>query len=231
MIELIGLDGDDTLWHNESLFSVTQAAFRDLLAPYVSEPHLDDRLLATERRNIRLFGYGIKGFTLAMIETAIEVSSGRVTGTEIQAIIDAGKAMLEHPVELLDGVRPALEQLRVDGHRLVLVTKGDLFDQESKLARSGLAELFDDVQVVSEKDEATYRRVLAVQHVDPAAFLMVGNSVRSDVLPVLAVGGRAVHVPYPLTWALEEAELEPRHRDSCWELRSLSELPQLVERL
>ena len=231
MIELIGVDGDDTLWHTESLFSVTQAAFRDLLDPYVSEAELDDKLLATERRNIRLFGYGIKGFTLAMIETAIEVSSGRVKGTEIQAIIDAGKAMLEHPVELLDGVRPALELLKEGGHRLVLVTKGDLFDQESKLARSGLAELFDDVQVVSEKDEATYRRVLAAQHVDPAAFLMVGNSVRSDVLPVLAVGGRAVHVPYPLTWALEVAELEPWHRASCWELRSLSELPRLVEGL
>jgi putative hydrolase of the HAD superfamily len=231
VIELIGVDGDDTLWHTESLFSVTQAGFRELLAPYVSDARLDEVLLATERRNIRLFGYGIKGFTLAMIETAIEVSSGRVNGAEIQAIIDAGKAMLEHPVELLDGVRPALEQLRLGGHRLVLVTKGDLFDQESKLARSGLAELFDDVQVVSEKDEATYLRVLATQHVDPAAFLMVGNSVRSDVLPVLAVGGRAVHVPYPLTWALEVAELEPWHRASCFELRSLAELPELVERL
>ena len=231
VIELIGLDGDDTLWHTESLFSVTQAAFRDLLAPYVSDADLDDRLVATERRNIRLFGYGIKGFTLAMIETAIEVSAGRVSGTDVQSIIDAGKAMLEHPVELLDGVQPALEQLRDAGHRLVLVTKGDLFDQESKLARSGLAELFHDVQVVSEKDEVTYRRVLAIHHVDPAAFLMVGNSVRSDVLPVLAVGGRAVHVPYPLTWALEVAELGEQHQGSCWELSSLSELPALVEQL
>jgi putative hydrolase of the HAD superfamily len=176
-----------------------------LLAPYCAPSVLDERLLATERRNLRYFGYGVKGFVLSMVETAIEVSEGRVTAGEVAAILDAGKAMLDHPVELLEGAREALEAL-AGRRRLVLVTKGDLFDQESKLARSGLGELFERVEVVAEKDERAYRRVLSAVGVAPPSFAMVGNSVRSDVLPVLGVGARAVHVPYPITWALEDAD-------------------------
>lgn len=230
MIATVAFDGDDTLWHNESVFSVTQEAFRRLLSPYVGGPGVDEALFATERRNLALFGYGVKGFTLSMVETAVEVTGGRVTAAEVRAILEAGKAMLGHPVELLDGVRDAVEAL-AGTHRLMLVTKGDLFDQESKLARSGLAEAFSAVEIVSEKDERTYRRILDAYGLDPDAFLMVGNSVRSDVLPVVAVGARAVHVPYHLTWAHEVAEVPDEARDRCWELASLGELAALLERI
>lgn len=227
MITAIAFDGDDTLWHNETIFSVTQGKFRDLLRDYVDETEITERLVAVERRNLALFGYGIKGFTLSMIETAIEVSGGRVTSAEIQRLIDYGKSMLSHPVELLDGVRPVVEALR-DDYRLVLVTKGDLFDQESKLARSGLAELFWRIEIVSEKDEATYRRILGAHGIDPAEFLMVGNSVRSDILPVVAIGARAVHVPYHVTWVHEQVDLDEAARAGFFELESVAQLPGLL---
>lgn len=230
MFDLIGVDGDDTLWHNESIFSMTQERFRALLAGFVTPEELDRRLLDTERRNLRTFGYGIKGFTLSMIETAIEVSDRRVGAAEIEAILGFAKDMAVHPVELLDGAREAVTTLG-ERHRLVLVTKGDLFDQESKVARSGLGELFSRIEVVAEKDEATYRRVLDAAGVPPSRFCMVGNSVRSDVLPVLAIGGTAVHVPYPLTWALEHGVVPDTHRDRWHELASLGELPALLDRL
>jgi putative hydrolase of the HAD superfamily len=229
VIEVVGVDGDDTLWHSERIFSVTHDRMRALLSRYIAPSVMDERLLATERRNLRYFGYGVKGFVLSMVETAIEVSGGRVTAAEVADILDAGKAMLDHPVELLDGAREALEALA--GHRrLVLVTKGDLFDQESKLARSGLGELFERVEVVAEKDERAYRRVLAAMAVGPPAFAMVGNSIRSDVLPVLGLGGRAVHVPYPITWALEEAD--PGPAAGRYEvLEDLRALPDALARL
>jgi putative hydrolase of the HAD superfamily len=229
VIEVVGVDGDDTLWHSETIFSVTHERVRALLAPYVPPEVLDERLLATERRNLRYFGYGVKGFVLSMVETAIEVSEGRVTAGEIAEILDAGKAMLDHPVELLEGAREALEAV-AGQRRLVLVTKGDLFDQESKLARSGLGELFERVEVVAEKDERAYRRVLTGVGVSPPAFAMVGNSLRSDVLPVLGLGARAVHVPYPITWALEEADagaVAGRYEV----LDSLRSLPDALRRL
>ena len=205
MIDTIAFDGDDTLWHNESLFSMTQDRFRGLLAHAADPADIDARLLAAERRNLGVYGYGIKGFVLSMIETAIEVTDGRVAAQDIQSLIDFGKAMLQHPVELLDGVAEVVES--VSGrYRLLLVTKGDLFDQESKIARSGLAERFAAVEIVSEKDPDTYRRILERHGVAPERFVMVGNSVRSDILPVLAVGGHAVHVPYHVTWAHEVAD-------------------------
>ena len=229
MIEVVGVDGDDTLWHSESLFSVTHDRMRALLSPYVRPSVLDERLLATERRNLRYFGYGVKGFVLSMVETAIEVSEARVSAGEVATIIEAGKEMLDHPVELLDGAREALEAL-AGRRRLVLVTKGDLFDQESKLARSGLGELFERVEVVAEKDERAYRRVLSGVGVAPPAFAMVGNSIRSDVLPVLGLGARAVHVPYPITWALEDAD--PGPAAGRYEvLDDLRELPEALQRL
>ena len=200
----IGFDGDDTLWHNETLFSVTQDRFRAMLS-HVDPTELDRRLLDTERRNLNFFGYGIKGFILSLIETAIEVTDGRIEARDIQTILDAGKTMLTHPVDLLEGVAETVERLS-DHHRLLLITKGDLFDQESKIARSGLSPHFAGVEIVSEKDPDTYRRVLARHGVRPERFVMVGTSVRSDVLPVLALGGQAVHIPYHLTWAHEAVE-------------------------
>ena len=208
MIDTIAFDGDDTLWHNESLFSMTQDRFRALLANHLqgAEPaDIDRRLLQAERENLRVYGYGIKGFVLSMIETAVDLTDGRIGGRDIQSLVEFGKAMLDHPVDLLDGVQEVVEGLS-GRYRLMLVTKGDLFDQESKIARSGLAERFDAIEIVSEKDPATYRRLLDRHGVDPARFVMVGNSVRSDILPVLAVGSHAVHVPYHVTWAHEVAE-------------------------
>lgn len=224
MIDTIGFDGDDTLWHNESLFSMTQERFRALLAHSADPAALDRRLLEAERANLRVYGYGIKGFVLSMIETAIAVTDGRVPARDLQSLIEFGKAMLDHPVELLPGVAEVVEALSRT-HRLILVTKGDLFDQESKVARSGLAERFAAVEIVSEKDPATYRRVLARHGIDPARFVMVGNSVRSDILPVLAAGAHAVHVPYAITWAHEEAAPPDEHYRR---IDSVLDLPPLL---
>jgi putative hydrolase of the HAD superfamily len=228
---VIGLDGDDTLWHSEQLFVDAQARFRSLLAPHtdLGPAALDARLVDVERRNMTSFGYGVKAFTLSLVETAIEATDGAVPASAIQQILDLGRVLLDHPVQLLDGVLDAVDALS-DRYRLMLVTKGDLLHQESKVARSGLAEMLWAVEIVSEKDEATYRRVLAKHGVDPAAFVMVGNSVRSDVLPVLEVGGRAVHVPYHVTWELEHAEADPDRHDFPV-LASIAELPACIAEL
>jgi putative hydrolase of the HAD superfamily len=229
MIDVVAFDGDDTLWHNESVFNVTQDRFRELMRPYVAERDLDEQLLAVEMRNLELFGYGVKSFTLSMIETAIELSDGKIAGTEVQTIIEAGRAMLQHPVELLFGVADAVDAVSAT-HPVMLITKGDLFDQESKLARSGLGDRFERVEIVARKDESTYERLLRRHSLDPARFVMVGNSPRSDIAPVLALGGWAVHVPYPLTWAHEEDIDEtlllshPRYRA----IATLDELPGLL---
>jgi putative hydrolase of the HAD superfamily len=229
MIGTIAFDGDDTLWHNESLFSMTQDRFRALLAESVDAEVVDARLMATERENVAVYGYGVKGFTLSMIETAIEVTNGSVDAGAISRILSFAKDQLSHPVELLPGVCDVLDALS-DRYRLLLITKGDLFDQESKIARSGLAERFDAIEVVAEKDRLVYGRVLQRNHVDPAQFLMVGNSVRSDVLPVLEVGGQAALVPYHLIWELERAE-PPHAHDGYWELEHIGQVPELVARL
>ncbi len=230
MVDVIAFDGDDTLWHNETLFSVTQEKFRALLRPYVEESDIDASLLATEKRNLALFGYGIKGFTLSMIETAIEVSGGRVTATEVQTLIEHGKAMLDHPVELLDGVEEIIDSLG-QVYRIMLITKGDLFDQESKIARSGLAERFWKIEIVSEKDPDTYRRILATNDIAADDFLMVGNSVRSDILPVLEIGGRAVHIPYHVTWEHEQADPLSAEGRAYRTLDSIVELPLILRDL
>lgn len=227
MITTLGFDGDDTLWHNETIFSMTQEKFRQLLLRYVPGIEIDKILYITELRNLKMFGYGIKGFTLSMIETAIEVSQGRVTATDIQRIIDFGKAMLEHPVELIQGAAATLNALQ-GTYQLILITKGDLFDQESKLARSGLAETFSKIEILSEKDERTYRHLLDRHGVPVETFMMVGNSLRSDVLPVLAIGGQAVHVPYPVTWIHEDAHDSRRLPSGYRTLPRLADLPGLL---
>jgi putative hydrolase of the HAD superfamily len=202
---VVALDGDDTLWHNETLFVATHDEFRSLLARHVemSAPAIDELLLKVERRNLGVYGYGIKGFILSMIETAIEITKGRIPADEIKSLLDLGRQMLVHPVALIDGVEEVIAALRQDGHQIWLITKGDLFDQEAKIARSGIAEKFDRIEIVSEKDEGVYQRLLDRQGVAPRDFVMAGNSLRSDVLPVIAIGGRAFHVPYHVTWAHE----------------------------
>lgn len=209
-IEVIGIDGDDTLWHSEGHFHVTEQHFVEILEPWVDAGTVSSALLEAERRNLALFGYGVKGFTLSMIETALTLSGHRIDATQVERILALGKELLAHPVELLDGVAETLDVLRSD-HRLVLITKGDLFHQESKVAASGVAELFEGIEIVAEKDPATYARVLARMGAAPQAFCMVGNSVRSDIAPVLELGGSGVHVPYHVTWALEHAEVSDSH--------------------
>ena len=181
-----------------------------MLAAHGDPAALHPRLYAVQRRNLALYGYGARSMTLSMIETALELTGGAVTGPEIQQLLDLGKNLLRFRIELLPGVAEVLPELRRRGHRLLLLTKGDLFDQESKLARSGLGHLFDHVEIVSEKDEATYRRLLQRYQATPESFVMVGNSLKSDVLPVVRLGYRAIHVPYHATWVHEqvgEAEL------------------------
>jgi putative hydrolase of the HAD superfamily len=229
VIDVIGLDADDTLWHNETLYSHTQEQFRQLLAPYHSSAWIDERLYTTEMRNLATYGYGIKGFTLSMIETAIELTEGRIGGREIARIIELARAMMAAPVELLPGVAETLPALAAR-YRLLLITKGDLFDQESKVARSGLGAHFERVEIVSDKTEASYRQVLARHGIAPERFVMVGNSLRSDVVPVIAIGARAVYIPYHLTWA-HEAVAPPVGERRYIELASIRELPAALAAL
>lgn len=229
MIDVVALDGDDTLWHSENQFVMTQDRFKELLAGRADPDLLDARLMAHERENLQVFGYGVKGFTLSMIETAIEVTEGRIDTADIQAIIDGAKEMLQHPVELLDGVAETVQALIKD-YRVMVITKGDLFHQESKLARSGLVEDLWQVEIVAEKDEASYRRIFERYGLDPATFVMVGNSVKSDILPVLALGGRAVHIEYEMTWEMEHAEADKAH-EGYWELDTIRDLPTLLATL
>jgi putative hydrolase of the HAD superfamily len=226
-VEVVAFDGDDTLWHNETIFTMTQERFEALLEPYVDPRHVHERMLATERRNVALFGYGIKGFILSMIETAIEVTDRRVTVDELDTLLEFGKEMLRHPTELLEGARDAIEATAALA-RVVLITKGDLFDQESKLARSGLGELFETIEIVSEKDEARYERVLRDLGIGADQFVMVGNSMRSDIVPVVNIGARAVHVPYHVTWALEEIDPADAPVERWWRIEHLSALPALL---
>jgi len=226
MFDLIAFDADDTLWHSEDQYVGTQDRFKQLLAPYHSAEWIDRKLFATEMRNLRLFGYGIKGVMLSMIETAIEVTQGKIPAEDIDAILRFGRVMIEHPVELIDGAREVIDTLRARDHEVWLITKGDLFDQESKIARSGLTELFHRIEIVSEKDEGTYRRLLERHGVEPEEFAMVGNSIRSDILPVTAIGAAAFHVPYHVTWALEVVSGEVSAEFVT--LSSLRELPSAL---
>ncbi|HKA83761.1 MAG TPA: HAD family hydrolase [Acidimicrobiales bacterium] len=232
-IEVVAFDGDDTLWHSESHFVDAHARFVALVAPYVDgDPAvIDERVVGTERANLAIYGYGAKAFTLSLIESAIDLTGGRVTSDEISAILDVGKRLLDRPVELLDGVEEVVARLDDDGHRLIVVTKGDLFHQESKVAGSGLADRFDRIEIVSEKDVATYRRVMTETGVAPEHFLMIGNSVRSDILPVVELGGHAAHLPYVYTWELEHVPDADAERMGFHELTSIRQVPELVGRL
>ncbi|SLN48437.1 HAD family hydrolase [Ruegeria meonggei] len=225
----IGFDADDTLWHNERFFQLTQTHFAELLADHAGRDHLLERLLAAEKRNIRHYGYGIKGFTLSMIETAIEVTEDRVPASVIRQLIEAGQDMLAHPIELLPHAREAIETVATT-HRVVLITKGDLIDQERKLAQSGLGELFDAVEIVSEKSPETYHAIFGQYDEGPASAMMVGNSMRSDVVAPIKAGCWGVYVPHGLVWEIEQAETpadNPRYR----ELQDLGELAGLVRAL
>lgn len=204
MLKLVGFDADDTLWHSEVYFRNVHDEFERILGHYLDlgNAKVHERLLDVERVNIKLFGYGVKGMVLSMLETAITVSAERISARHLHEIIDLGKDVLTHPVDLIAGIPEAVAEIARE-YQVVLITKGDLFHQESKVAKSGLSSLFGRIEIVSEKDPATYRRVLSEFGLDASQFLMVGNSIRSDIAPVLQIGGFAVHMPYALTWAME----------------------------
>ncbi|HWA09611.1 MAG TPA: HAD family hydrolase [Opitutaceae bacterium] len=224
---IIGFDADDTLWHNEVIFERAHERYRALLADYHDAATVDRTLLTIEMRNLELYGYGIKGYTLSAIETAIELTGGRISSAEIRGLLEAGRTMLAHPVELLADVAATLAAL-APRFRLALITKGDLRDQERKLRKSGLAAHFQHIEILSEKDASAYRRFLQRQGVAPERFLMVGNSLKSDILPVLELGAAGVHIPYHLTWAVERAEPPPAHPGRLFTLQTMRELPAVI---
>jgi putative hydrolase of the HAD superfamily len=221
-ITTVGLDADDTLWHNETIFRLTHERFVDLLTDH-DNALIEARLAEVERRNLRLYGYGVKGFTLSMLETAMELCDGAPPPRAIREILAAGREMLAHPVETLPGVNEALAALS-ERYRLVLITKGDLMDQERKLAASGLGDLFAAVEIVSEKERETYDRIFARHGTGAGQAVMAGNSMKSDVLPALEAGAFAVHIPYAITWAHELADA-PRDHGRFGALESIADLP------
>ncbi len=225
----IGFDADDTLWHNENIFERVHERYCELLARHHDAATVRRALHTTEMRNLELYGYGIKGYMLSSIETAIELTRGALSAGEVREILALGREMLDHPVELLEGAEEALRTL-APAYRLLLVTKGDLRDQERKLAKSGIAGRFHGVDIVSEKNVPAYERILRRHGVEPADFLMVGNSIKSDILPVLALGGAAVHVPYRITWSHEEGAKPAAAAGKFFEAQSLLELPDIAAR-
>ena len=209
-IKAIAFDADDTLWVNEPYFQEIEKKFCALLEDYLPGHSLAQELFKTEMQNLALYGYGVKGFMLSMVETALRVSNNTVNHEVIEKAIGYGKDLLEKPIELLDGVEDVLHSLK--GHyRLVVATKGDLLDQERKLKKSGLEHYFHHIEIMSDKQEADYRKLIRHLDIKPEEFLMLGNSIKSDVLPVLAIGGHAVHIPYHSLWAHEHVEHEVEH--------------------
>jgi putative hydrolase of the HAD superfamily len=229
--DLIALDADDTLWYNERLYQQTQSAFAALLEGQgVSSDVVEERLYQTESRNLALFGYGIKSFTLSMIETAVELTDGKLAAQDVQAILALGKAQISAPLELLEHAQEAVAWL-VQRYHVLVITKGDLLDQEAKLMRSGLADLLQDLEVVTDKTSVSYARLFKKLALDPQRVMMVGDSLRSDILPVLQLGAHAVYVPHPTSWQHEAAALPAPDTLRFYSLENLGQLPALLERL
>ncbi|ODU37984.1 MAG: haloacid dehalogenase [Lysobacteraceae bacterium SCN 69-48] len=229
-IALVGFDADDTLWRSQDYFDEAQAQFERIISRYVDLADVGRRLYGYEARNLAFFGYGVKGMALSMVEAAVEITDERIAATDIKRIVALAKELLRHPVELLDGVREAVEAVAAR-YPVVLITKGDLFHQEAKVRESGLADRFRRIEIVSEKDPATYARLLEEFGVPARRFLMVGNSLRSDIAPVLELGGWGVHVPYHRTW-MHEAEVPPiPGRARMREVAAIDRLAQAVAAL
>ena len=222
----VAFDADDTLWHNEDLFQEVHEEFAELLAPWADPDTVDDHLHQVQMANLPRFGYGVKAFALSLIESAVLISGGQVDAARVSAILDFAKRLMDRPVELIDGVEEVLDAL--GHHRLMVITKGDVHDQLAKLAASGLAERFWRVEVVADKHAGAYEELLARHGIDPSRFVMVGNSLRSDVLPVLELGATAVHVPYHVTWR-HEADCDGHDREvEVPTLDGLKQLPDLL---
>ena len=228
MFDVIGFDADDTLWHNEAIFTMTQEKFREMLSSHGPEV-VDQTLSSTQIKNLKIFGYGIKGFILSMVETSVELTNGEIKGNEIQKIIDFGREMLANPIELLPHVQEVIEDLSKK-YSLLLITKGDLIDQETKIARSGLAEYFTGVEIVSDKNTETYEKILSRHEITASRFIMIGNSMRSDIVPIVQIGGQAVHIPYYSTWDHEQKHpyIDPKNFK---QLKHIGLLPELIEEM
>jgi putative hydrolase of the HAD superfamily len=227
MFDLIAFDADDTLWHTESLYVDVQGKLKELLAPYHEPDWVEARLYETEMRNLKVFGYGIKAFTLSMIETAIELTEGRISGREIQSVINLAREMVAADIQLLPHVTEAIPQL-AQSYPLMIITKGDLLDQEAKIAKSGLGAYFRYIEIVSTKTRTTYETILKRHGIPSERFLMVGNSLPSDILPVLELGGYGVHIPHAITWAHEAAEPPSPHHPRFHQLEHLGQLLDLI---
>lgn len=227
-IKTIAFDADDTLWVNEPIFTNTRLRFEEILSSYISfDNSLEEQLYSVEKRNLQLFGYGIKGFTLSMIESALELTSHEIKGKDIERIIDLGKEMLQHPVEVLPYVDEVLDTLE-NHFQLMIVTKGDLWDQESKIARSGLIRYFKHVEILSEKNSKSYYELLKRHQIEPEEFLMIGNSLKSDILPVVELGAQAIYIPFHDTWSHEQVDKTEIKDVTFIEMSSISKLPDLL---
>jgi putative hydrolase of the HAD superfamily len=228
--DLLAFDADDTLWQNERLYVEVQAKFAGLLAHYHTQEWIQERLYQAEIRNLEHFGYGVKAFALSMIETAIELTEGRISGHDLQTLVDLAKGMLQGRMELLGGAEETLNLLK-NRYSLMLLTKGDLFEQENKIARSGLAGCFRHIEILSQKTATVYRSLLEKHSIRPERFLMVGNSLRSDILPALEIGGCAVYIPHELTWQHEHADPPPAGQAGYYQLEHLGLLPALLQQI
>lgn len=230
MFDLIAFDADDTLWHNEPLYANAQEKLAELLSDYADRDTVIQRLFETETNNLEYYGYGVKSFTLSMIETAIELSDGKIQGVDIKEIIQTARTMLTDKTQLLEHVEKTVSAL-AQAYPLMIITKGDLLDQEVKLSRANIGGYFQHVEIVSNKNQNTYADLLSRHKIEPHHFLMIGNSLKSDVLPVVELGGQGVYIPYHVTWAHEVVEHHPGEHNGYHELDNIGQLPDLIERL
>lgn len=232
MYKLIAFDGDDTLWHNEPLFRQAHVELREMLGHYVDPEQVDDRLYQAELANLSIYGYGVTGFTLSMIETAIELSDRKISAEDIHKLAEIGKSMLRAPTRIIDGAETALKHYaKHPEYKVVLVTKGDLIAQQLKIDRSGFEDLFDGIEIVSEKDPLTYRNIFGRYGVEPEQAVMIGNSMKSDILPVLACGATAIHIPYEITWVHEMVDQTEIDNDKVITAERIADVPGIIEKL
>lgn len=227
-ITVIGFDADDTLWVNETYFREAELEFAKLLGAYETANKVDQLLFKKEMDNLDIYGYGVKGFVLSMVESAIEISNGSISNETIEKILNIGKDMINKPVDLLDGVEEVLKVLSKK-YRLILATKGDLLDQERKLEKSGLTEYFHHIEVLSDKKEANYSKLLKHLDIDPQNFLMIGNSLRSDILPLLSIKAHAIHVPFHTTWAHEQVTEEEANGKAYKTVSNIRDIVNFLE--
>jgi len=227
-IKIIGFDADDTLWVNETYFREAETEFCNLMSEYETPNKTDQELFKMEMKNLSIYGYGVKAFVLSMVEMALEISNGNVSQKKIQAILDIGKNMLEKPVELLDGVDDVLKALSRK-YRIILATKGDLLDQERKLEKSGLTDYFHHIEVMSDKKEENYKKLLKHLDIEPSEFLMVGNSLKSDILPLIQLNANAIHIPFHTTWAHEQVTEKETNGKNYKTISNLRELLNVIK--